>query len=517
MLFQFQRFMLEEDSLQRFVSKNSVQSPTCKEEVPAPENEPQAENCDSFPSLECIPDTLSGCPSPSAGSLGDTQTLFISAGAVHVAAEKKSSPSPSRTILNTLPTKEPRSDLSFSNVNNSLSDPFALPLFSDTKKLHSNLNSASTRRKSYGGSSSRYPSSDFTCGSTSKRTSMGAEPIGKSDCHSTAGFIDTHCHLDMLYSKMGFHGSFSRFRKQQANSFSEFRGCITDFCNPRVMGKEALWEGLLSENMVWGAFGCHPHFAETYSSVQERNILHAMQHPKAVAFGEMGLDYSHKNSAGTNKQKEVKLNVRLGNERMTVTYLASPSLWRCLSVSCDWLWPCRSLWWFTAGMRMTIWWPSWRSVFLVITKFTGVCGPSTPAFALQVKPQCESRVGMNWLCVCCRHCFTNSYPVIEPFLAQFPNLYVGFTALITYPHATQARDAVRKVPLNRIVVETDAPYFLPRQVVRRGEGWGGGVDWLDAVFIETTSTTLWNRGCSQAFGDPLFIGSVWKNATTHMV
>lgn len=63
-----------------------------------------------------------------------------------------------------------------------------------------------------------------------------------------------------------------------------------------------------------------------------------------------------------------------------------------------------------------------------------------------------------------RHCFTNSFPVIEPFLAEFPNLYVGFTALITYFRATEARDALRRVPLDRIVLETDAPYFLPRQV-----------------------------------------------------
>uniref|UniRef100_A0A3Q2GBV0 TatD DNase domain containing 2 n=2 Tax=Cyprinodon variegatus TaxID=28743 RepID=A0A3Q2GBV0_CYPVA len=63
-----------------------------------------------------------------------------------------------------------------------------------------------------------------------------------------------------------------------------------------------------------------------------------------------------------------------------------------------------------------------------------------------------------------RHCFTNSYSVIEPFLTEFPNLYVGFTALITYSKAREARNAVRRIPLNRIVLETDAPYFLPRQV-----------------------------------------------------
>ena len=58
--------------------------------------------------------------------------------------------------------------------------------------------------------------------------------------------------------------------------------------------------------VVWGAFGCHPHFAKDYSNVQERDILMAMRHPKAVAFGEMGLDYSHKNSTHASRQKEVQ-------------------------------------------------------------------------------------------------------------------------------------------------------------------------------------------------------------------
>lgn len=63
-----------------------------------------------------------------------------------------------------------------------------------------------------------------------------------------------------------------------------------------------------------------------------------------------------------------------------------------------------------------------------------------------------------------RHCFTNSFSVIEPFLNEFSNLCVGFTGLVTYHRATEARAAVRKIPLDRILLETDAPYFLPRQV-----------------------------------------------------
>lgn len=199
-----------------------------------------------------------------------------------------------------------------SSFKTNLLDPFALPLLSNVRGSGRSLNAASSRRQSEGGSSTRFPSrSPFSSFNPVKRLSLGAEPLWTTYPHrnSQAEFIDTHCHLDMLYGKLGFRGTFSRFRQVYRSTFSpEFQGCITDFCNPEIMVKEGLWENLLAEEMVWGAFGCHPHFAKDYSSVQEHNILTAMRHPKAVAFGEMGLDYSHKNSTNTARQKKVSCN-----------------------------------------------------------------------------------------------------------------------------------------------------------------------------------------------------------------
>lgn len=143
------------------------------------------------------------------------------------------------------------------------------------------------------------------------RFSLGSERTWGVSPH--LGFIDTHCHLDMLFGKLRFSGTFAEFRERYRSSFPpHFTGCITNFCNPRLMVREALWEPLLAEDTVWGAFGCHPHFAKDYSSVQEQDVLTAMRHPKAVAFGEMGLDYSHKNSTRPSRQKEVG---SLGNLR----------------------------------------------------------------------------------------------------------------------------------------------------------------------------------------------------------
>ncbi|XP_007423316.1 putative deoxyribonuclease TATDN2 isoform X1 [Python bivittatus] len=223
------------------------------------------------------------------------------------------------------------------------------------------------------------------------------------------GFIDTHCHLDMLYSKTAFRGTFSEFRKTYSSTFpEEFQGCIADFCDPRTLNNN-LWEDLLKEDMVWGAFGCHPHFARYYTDLHERNLLQAMRHPKAIAFGEIGLDYSYKCTTEISKQHKVferQLNLAVS--------LRKPLVIHCRDADGD---------------------------------------------LLEIMKKCVPKDYKIH-----RHCFTGRYSVIEPLLDYFPNLTVGFTALLTYPSANEARESVRKIPLSRIVVETDAPYFLPRQV-----------------------------------------------------
>nr|KAF6476448.1 hypothetical protein HJG63_018900 [Rousettus aegyptiacus] len=223
------------------------------------------------------------------------------------------------------------------------------------------------------------------------------------------GFIDTHCHLDMLYSKLSFKGTFSKFRKIYSSSFpKEFQGCISDFCDPRTL-TDCLWEELLKEDLVWGAFGCHPHFARYYSESQERNLLQALRHPKAVAFGEMGLDYSYKCTTPVPEQHKV-----FERQLKLAVSLKKPLVIHCREADED--------------------------LLSIMKKFV----PS------------DYKIH--------RHCFTGSYPVIEPLLKHFPNMSVGFTAVLTYSSAWEAREALKQIPLERIIVETDAPYFLPRQV-----------------------------------------------------
>jgi TatD DNase family protein len=63
------------------------------------------------------------------------------------------------------------------------------------------------------------------------------------------------------------------------------------------------------------------------------------------------------------------------------------------------------------------------------------------------------------------HCFTGSYEAARAYLDL--GFYISFTGIITFKNAEALRDVVRRVPLERILVETDSPYLTP--VPHRGK------------------------------------------------
>lgn len=49
---------------------------------------------------------------------------------------------------------------------------------------------------------------------------------------------------------------------------------------------------MLQDEKVWGAVGCHPKNADAFNDVVELKLRAMLKHPKIVALGEIGLDYS---------------------------------------------------------------------------------------------------------------------------------------------------------------------------------------------------------------------------------
>ncbi len=63
------------------------------------------------------------------------------------------------------------------------------------------------------------------------------------------------------------------------------------------------------------------------------------------------------------------------------------------------------------------------------------------------------------------HCFSGDYEVGKEFLDL--GFYLSFTGIITFKNAEPLRDVVRRLPVDRILVETDSPYLAP--VPHRGK------------------------------------------------
>lgn len=220
-------------------------------------------------------------------------------------------------------------------------------------------------------------------------------------------FIDTHCHLEYVFEQSRHQGSFYSFMEKHDYP-DNFGGCISTFCDPTAFSSSfGIWEELLSESNVWGTFGIHPHNAKYYHSGNlEDKVLRCIEHPKCVAFGEIGLDYAEHSPSNPQIQKEVLVQ-QLG---LAVSY-GKPIVLHCRDAEDD---------------------------------------------LLQIL---SNHVPHDWKMHL--HCFTGSSDMAETFMSEFPNLYIGLGGNITFAKSHHIKRVASEVPLERLLLETDAPYHTP--------------------------------------------------------
>ena len=246
-------------------------------------------------------------------------------------------------------------------------------------------------------------------------------------------FIDTHCHLEYVFERAGHRESFQKFL-EKFNYPDTFAACISTFCDPAAFSSLGLWTSLLEEDKVYGSFGVHPHHAKYYNEDLEAKVLSALSHPKCVAYGEIGLDYSDHSPSPRDIQKQVfrkQLNLAVESKK--------PLVLHCRDAEDD-----------------------MKEILL---------SSSIPS---------ETPVHL--------HCCTCSPNVVRDLLEKFPNLYVGVTANVYY-HSTKdsVQETVCMVPLNRLLLETDSPYLCPPNMWQK---WNHPVKILEVGVRVATLTKL---------------------------
>lgn len=155
---------------------------------------------------------------------------------------------------------------------------------------------------------------------------------------------------------------------------------------------------------VFCTIGTHPHHAAEECDVTVRALVELAAHPKVVGIGEAGLDYHYDNSPREVQAESFR--VHIGAARET----GLPLVIHSRSAEED-----------TASIledEMT------RGVF---------------------KPLL--------------HCFSSNWDLARRSLAL--GAYVSFSGILTYKNAEDIRETARRVPENRLLVETDAPYLAP--------------------------------------------------------
>ncbi|MBI28834.1 MAG: hypothetical protein CMI95_02940 [Pelagibacteraceae bacterium] len=63
------------------------------------------------------------------------------------------------------------------------------------------------------------------------------------------------------------------------------------------------------------------------------------------------------------------------------------------------------------------------------------------------------------------HCFTGSYELLKKCLDN--DFYISISGIITFKKSYELQDIVKKIPLNRLLLETDSPFLAP--VPKRGK------------------------------------------------
>lgn len=153
-------------------------------------------------------------------------------------------------------------------------------------------------------------------------------------------------------------------------------------------------------DVVYGTTGVHPCEAYHDDALYDA-IIATTNHPKIIGLGETGLDYLHQSVAPLVQQSCFEAHIEAANT------LQLPLIVHTREAEQDTL------------------------AFLQKSQHQGVL-----------------------------HCFTGSYDMAKKSLDM--GFFISFSGILTYTSADDLRTIARKIPKDRVLIETDAPYLVPK-------------------------------------------------------
>ena len=163
-----------------------------------------------------------------------------------------------------------------------------------------------------------------------------------------------------------------------------------------------------THDWIYATAGIHPHEAKLATEAHFRHLEELTRHPRVIACGEIGLDYFYDHSPREVQQEVFRRQLAIAREAKLPIVIHCRDAWPgCIDIlESDW-------------------------------RASGLGGIF--------------------------HCFTGNLDDAQRGIEM--GFLVSFAANITYPKMQPLRDVACKLPLDRILTETDSP-FLPPQPLR---------------------------------------------------
>lgn len=155
---------------------------------------------------------------------------------------------------------------------------------------------------------------------------------------------------------------------------------------------------------IYCSIGIHPHDADDHEDISEDELLAAASHPRVIGIGETGLDYFYEHSPREVQQELFRRHIRVG-----------------------------------------------RKLGLPVIVHSRDADEDTVAILKQAYAEAPFKLLI--------HCFSSTSYLAEESVKI--GGYISASGIITFKKSQALRDSFANVPLERLLVETDAPYLAP--------------------------------------------------------
>lgn len=209
--------------------------------------------------------------------------------------------------------------------------------------------------------------------------------------------IDSHCHLNFPDFKDDLDEVVARAKENGIGKMVSICTKLSEFAEIAAIAERY-------EN-VFCTVGVHPHDAKDHVTEEKQvtadELIELAKHPKCVGIGETGLDYYYENSPREEQKHSFREHIKAARET------GLPLVIHTRDADEDMI-----------------------DIINAEAPFPGLL-----------------------------HCFSSSYEVAQAAIEK--GLYVSLSGIITFKSAIDLQETVKKLPLERLLVETDSPFLAP--------------------------------------------------------